>query len=56
MKGLPPQSMLTDALSTQIPGIHWPAVASTRDSAVLALLFKMESTQWLSAKTPRGSR
>ena len=40
--------MLTDALPSQVPGIHWPAVAGTRDAAVLALLFQMESTQWLS--------
>ena len=45
--------MLTDALPSQVPGIHWPAVAGTRDAAVLALLFQMESTQWLSEEALR---
>ena len=49
MSGRPPHPRLTDALSSQVPGIHWPAVVGVRDAAVLALLFQMESTQWLSA-------
>ncbi len=53
MNGAPPQSKLTDALPSHIPGIRWPAVVSTRDAAVLALLFQMESTQWLSAEALR---
>ena len=48
-----PQSMLTDALQSQVPGIHWPAVVGARDAAVLALLFQMESTQWLSGEALR---
>ncbi|HNR60336.1 MAG TPA: hypothetical protein PKN82_04205 [Thauera sp.] len=48
---LPPS--LTDALPSQVPGIHWPAVVGARDAAVLALLFQMESTQWLSGQALR---
>ena len=48
-----PQSMLTDGLHSQVPGIHWPAVVGARDAAVLALLFQMESTQWLSGEALR---
>lgn len=44
---------LTDALPSQVPGICWPAVVGARDAAVLALLFQMESTQWLSAEALR---
>lgn len=44
---------LTDALPSQMPDIRWPAVAGARDAAVLALLFQMESTQWLSAEALR---
>lgn len=53
MNGAPPQPTLTDALSSQVPGIHWPAVVGARDAAVLALLFQMESTQWLSGEALR---
>lgn len=53
MSGAPPHPRLTDALSSQVPGIHWPAVVGVRDAAVLALLFQMESTQWLSAEALR---
>lgn len=48
-----PQLTLTDALTSNVPGIHWPAVVGARDAAVLALLFQMESTQWLSAEALR---
>lgn len=47
MSGTP---TLTDALTSNVPGIRWPAVVGARDAAVLALLFQMESTQWLSAE------
>ena len=47
----PTQPTLTDALNSNVPGIHWPAVVGARDAAVLALLFQMESTQWLSTET-----
>lgn len=53
MSDAPPQSTLTDALPSQVPGIHWPAVVGARDAAVLALLFQMESTQWLSGEALR---
>lgn len=53
MNDAPPQSTLTDALPSRIPGIHWPAVVGVRDAAVLALLFQMECTQWLSAEALR---
>lgn len=48
---LPPS--LTDALPSQVPGIHWPAVVGARDAAVLALLFQMEGTQWMSGEELR---
>lgn len=51
MSGTPTQPTLTDALTSNVPGIHWPAVVGARDAAVLALLFQMESTQWLPAET-----
>jgi len=41
---------LMETLPSQVPGIHWPAVVGARDAAVLALLFQMESTQWLSGQ------
>ena len=50
MNDAPPPPTLTDALPSQVPGIHWPAVVGARDAAVLALLFQMESTQWLSGQ------
>lgn len=50
MSGTPTQPTLTDALTSNVPGIRWPAVVGARDAAVLALLFQMESTQWLSAE------
>lgn len=53
MRGAPPQPTLTDALTSNVPGIHWPAVVGVRDAAVLALLFQMESTQWLSGEALR---
>lgn len=53
MKGIPPWPTLADALSSQVPGIRWPAVVAARAAAVLALLFQMESTQWLSAEALR---
>jgi phenylacetate-CoA ligase len=53
MKATPPRSTLTDALPSHTPGIRWPAVVGARDAAVLALLFQMESTQWLSAEALR---
>ena len=53
MSDAPPQSTLTDTLTSQVPGIHWPAVVGARDAAVLALLFQMESTQWLSGEALR---
>lgn len=49
MSGAPPFPTLTDALSSQVPGIHWPAVVGTRDATVLSLLFQLEHSQWLSA-------
>ncbi|MCC6917545.1 hypothetical protein [Nitrosomonas sp.] len=49
MNDVPRQSTLTGALPSQVPSVHWPAVVGARDAAVLALLFQMESTQWLSA-------
>jgi hypothetical protein len=39
-----------EALPSQVPGIHWLAVVGARDAVVLALLFQMESTQWLSGQ------
>ena len=53
MRDAPPQPTLTDALTSNVPGIHWPAVVGVRDAAVLALLFQMESTQWLSGEALR---
>lgn len=53
MRDAPSRPTLTDALVSNLPGIHWPAVVGARDAAVLALLFQMESTQWLSAETLR---
>ena len=53
MKDAPPQSTLTDALPSQVPGIHWPAVVGAHDATVLALLFQMESTQWLPTEALR---
>lgn len=53
MRGIPPWPTLADALSSQVPGIRWPAVVGARAAAVLALLFQMESTQWLSAEALR---
>lgn len=53
MRGASPQPTLTDAPTSNVPGIHWPAVVGARDAAVLALLFQMESTQWLSAEALR---
>jgi len=53
MSAASPQPTLTDALTSNVPGIHWPAVVGARDAAVLALLFQMESTQWLSAEALR---
>lgn len=53
MSGTPTQPTPTDALTSNVPGICWPAVVGARDAAVLALLFQMESTQWLSAETLR---
>jgi phenylacetate-CoA ligase len=50
MRDVPTQPTLTDALTSNVPGIRWPAVVGARDAAVLALLFQMESTQWLSAE------
>lgn len=49
MSDAPPRPTLTDALPSQVPGIHWPAMVGTRDAAVLALLFQMEHSQWLTA-------
>lgn len=46
-------SSLTEALSSQVHGIRWPAVVGARDAAVLALLFQMESTQWMSSEALR---
>lgn len=53
MRGIPPWPTLADALSSQVPGIRWPAVVAARAAAVLALLFQMERTQWLSAEALR---
>ncbi|MGE0107851.1 MAG: phenylacetate--CoA ligase family protein [Thiomonas sp.] len=53
MSGAPTQPTLTDALASNVPGIYWPAVVGARDATVLALLFQMESTQWLSAEALR---
>lgn len=49
MSDAPAHSTPTTALASKVPGIHWPAVLGARDAAVRALLFQMESTQWLSA-------
>lgn len=53
MSDAPTQPTLTDALTSNVPGIRWPAVVGARDAAVLPLLFQMESTQWLSAEALR---
>lgn len=44
---------LSDALRSQLPGVRWPAMVSGRDSATMALLFQMESLQWLPSQTLR---
>ncbi|MGH8758377.1 MAG: phenylacetate--CoA ligase family protein [Burkholderiales bacterium] len=38
---------LPDLLPGSTPGILWPPIPSTRHAAILALLFQMESSQWL---------
>lgn len=44
---------LHDLLGSQISGLAWPALPGARQSAVLALLFQMESSQWLSVTALR---
>lgn len=39
--------LLPDLLPGSTPGILWPPIPSTRHAATLALLFQMESSQWL---------
>jgi len=53
MKEASPNPGLMNALASQVPGIHWPAIVGARDAAVLTLLFQMESTQWLSIEALR---
>jgi hypothetical protein len=36
MSDAPPQPTLTDALPSQVPGIHWPVVVGARDAIALA--------------------
>lgn len=48
-----PFGAVTDLLRSQIPGLVWPPLPGARQSAVLALLFQMESSQWLSATALR---
>lgn len=48
-----PLGALTDLLASQIPGLVWPPLPAARHSAVLALLFQMESSQWFSAAASR---
>jgi phenylacetate-CoA ligase len=48
-----PSVVFTDLLASQTPGVLWPALPAARHSAVLALLFQMESSQWLSAAALR---
>jgi len=40
--------LFPDFLPSRVPGILWPPIPGTRQTAVLALLFQMESSQWLS--------
>ena len=42
-----------DLLGSQIPGLAWPPLPGARHSAVVALLFQMESSQWLSTAALR---
>lgn len=39
--------VLPDFLPNNVPGILWPPLPGTRQTAFLALLFQMESSQWL---------
>lgn len=38
----------SDLLFSHVSGVVWPPVSSAQQAAVLALLFQMESSQWLS--------
>ncbi|MEW6100482.1 MAG: hypothetical protein AB1666_14955 [Pseudomonadota bacterium] len=53
MSDATPFPTLTVALTSQVPGIQWPAVVGARDAAVLAMLFQMENTQWMSGEALR---
>lgn len=44
------------AMTNTLPSIHWPTMAGARNAAVLALLFQMESTQWLGAVEPHAQQ
>lgn len=48
-----PFGTFIDLLGSQIPGLVWPPLPGTRQSAVLALLFQMESSQRLSTTALR---
>ncbi|MBA3057226.1 MAG: phenylacetate--CoA ligase family protein [Gammaproteobacteria bacterium] len=39
--------LLTDSLPSSVPGILWPPIPRADHAAILALLFQMESSQWL---------
>lgn len=48
-------SVLPDLqMAINVPGIVWPAVPGNRQAHVLALLFQMESVQWLSGEAIRA--
>lgn len=44
---------VSDALRSQLPGIRWPAIVGGGDAASMALLFQMESLQWLPSQVLR---
>jgi phenylacetate-CoA ligase len=46
--------LLPDLRSSSVPGILWPSIPSSRHAAVLALLFQMESSQWLPSTALRA--
>jgi phenylacetate-CoA ligase len=39
--------LLPDFLPSNVPGVLWPPIPGARQTAILALLFQMESSQWL---------
>ncbi len=42
--------MLAPPLKTSVDGIDWPAVPGQRGSALLAILFQLEQSQWWTAE------